>query len=131
MNQLLLDTHVWIWFANGNTEIPSKIKKLINQAGHQNGLFASAISAWELSMLEVRKKIILGMPCLDWIKQSLNSLNMQLLPLSPEVSVESCHLPAEFHSDPADQIIIATARVHNLHLVSKDKKIIQYSKKNI
>ena len=52
---------------------------------------------------------------------------MNLCPLSPEIALESCFLPGNFHGDPADRIITATARLGNLTLLTRDRKIIEYS----
>jgi len=125
---ILLDTHTWIWLINGQPKFSSKILKLINQAASANAIFVSAISVWELSMLESKERIILTQPVNDWIKDALNAPGIQLIPLLPEISVESCRLPGNFHGDPADRIIVATARIKKLSIITKDKKILTYSK---
>lgn len=125
MKQLLLDTHVWIWFSNGNEDLSKPTRKLINQA---DKLFIAAISLWELSMLEAKNRIVLEMPCVEWINQSLALANIQVLPLTTPIAVDSCHLPGNFHDDPADRLIVASARVANLKLMTRDQRILSYSK---
>ena len=70
------------------------------------------------------------MECLDWVKQALSAPGISLAPLTPEIAVLSNRLPGEFHGDPADRIIVATALELNAILVTKDKKILRYSESN-
>ncbi len=125
---ILLDTHAWIWLVNGDANLSKKAINYIQSFVAENNIFLSTISTWELAMLEAKKKIILTSPCLEWINKSLQLTGIQLLPLSPNIAVESSRLPGDFHGDPADRIIVATARIENLTLVTKDSKIIEYSK---
>jgi len=62
-----------------------------------------------------------------WLTQALNYPGVQLLELTPQIAVESTQLPGEFHKDPADQIIVATARIYNSPLVTLDGRILAYS----
>lgn len=127
---LLLDTHVLIWLMNGNDNISKKSQKLIEHA-HKNGnIFISAISVWEVGMLEQKKRIILNKPCLEWIKEAL-SFGIRLSPLTPEIAVESCQLPGYTAGDPADRIIIATARVESLTLLTCDENILAYGRQKL
>jgi len=128
--QLLLDTHVFIWLMNGDDTLSPKIQQYIENIVEEEGVIAiSPISLWEISMLHSRKRIILNQPCLSWIKHSLNSPGMQLAELTPEIAVDSCTLPTEFHGDPADRIIVATARILEIPLVTRDHNILTYSHK--
>lgn len=129
-NGILLDTHIVLWLMEGKSEFSKKTLEIIEQAASKNSLFISAISIWEISMLEVKGRIILSQPISDWIKQTLASPGIQLLPLTPEISIESSNLPGNFHGDPADRIIVATARIENLTLITKDKKILEYGKQH-
>ena len=128
MKAFLLDTHVWIWYINGSEELSKSSKKTINQALHDRTVWLAAISLWEMSMLVKRKRIILEMPCLEWINQSIATTHMQIKQLTPEIAAESCNLPGSFHGDPADCLITATARVEGLTLFTRDTKLIEYSK---
>ena len=78
---------------------------------------------------EAKKRITLGMPCIHWIKSSIDEFGITLLPLTPDIAVESCQLPDNFHGDPADRIIVATARIENCQLLTRDKNILSYGKK--
>ena len=127
MKGLLLDTHVWIWYAIGSNEINQSLRKEIGNAIKNNNVYIAAISLWEISMLESRRCLILEMPCLEWIKNAIDYTHAQILRLSPEIAVESCNLPDAFHDDPADRLIVATARVEALSIVTRDKRILDYS----
>jgi len=127
--QYLIDTHIWIWFSAGSSQLSKKIRNMINHAILDGVLYLSSISLWELSMLVAKGRLALTMPTIDWQKQSIQKLNLKIMPLTPEIAVDSCHLPGEFHSDPADRIIVASARVNNYHLITSDSSILQYSKK--
>jgi PIN domain nuclease of toxin-antitoxin system len=127
MNEILLDTHVLIWYVNGN-EINKRTRKIIDSAVETNSIYLAAISLWEISMLEAKKRIILEMPCLEWINRSIRELHLQIAPITPSIAVESCHLSASFHGDPADRLIVGTARVEGMSLVTRDATILDFSK---
>jgi len=126
MSALLLDTHVWIWYASGSDKLPKTAHKAITQAVHQGQLNIAAISLWELSMLVVKKRISIEMPSIEWINRSLEMAQINILPLTPTIALESCQLPGSFHEDPADRLIVATARVEKLTLFTSDSKILHY-----
>lgn len=128
MNSILLDTHVWVWYTSGNENLPKSTRKTIDLAAQNRSLWIAAISLWELSMLDARKRIILDMPCLEWINKSIELIPLQIAALTPSISTESCRLPGEFHGDPADRLIIATARVEGLSLITRDTKILNYGR---
>lgn len=128
MSKFLLDTHVFIWHINGDEELAKSTRKLIDIAAQNNTLYMAAISLWEISMLSLKKRIILGMPCLEWINKSLIATRTQVLPLTPAIAVESCHLPGTFHEDPADRLIVSTTRIEGLTVLTRDSKILTYSR---
>ncbi|OJX14371.1 MAG: hypothetical protein BGO77_05860 [Caedibacter sp. 37-49] len=128
--KLLLDTHVFLWLMNGENELSIKAKEILEQSLIDGSVAISAISLWEISMLHARERILLNQPCLTWIKRSLEAPGITLYPLTPEVTVESTSLPGGFHGDPADRIIVATARVLGIPLITRDQKILDYGKDN-
>lgn len=125
---LLIDTHGFIWFVNGDSQLASKQIKLITQAVENNSLYLSSISLWEISMLVAKNRISFTTSCLHWLTKAVSLTNTSVLPISPEIAVESCHLPGQFHDDPADRIIVATARIEELTLLTRDEKILNYGK---
>src|SRR3990167_3173963 len=108
---ILLDTHVWIWLVKGDVTVKPSIRKIIENAYEEGNLAISTISVWEIAMLVSKKKLILSLPTLDWIHRAVRVTRSELIGLSAEVAVESCQLPNEFVGDPADRIIVATARL--------------------
>jgi len=130
INNLLLDTHVLIWLMNGNHTLSKKSQERIERARENSSLFISAISVWEVGMLEQKQRIILNKPCLEWIKNSLH-YGIRLLALTPEISIESCQLPGYPAGDPADRIIIATARIESLVLLTCDERILAYGEQKL
>jgi PIN domain nuclease of toxin-antitoxin system len=122
---IVLDTHIWIWWVHGDPRLtPEQAHVLQEHEG--SGLGVSPISCWEVAKLVEYKR--LGLPCAvgEWLDQALSYPGVQLLELSTRVVVESTQLPGEFHRDPADQIIVATARVLDCPLTTADEKILRY-----
>lgn len=128
---LLLDTHIWIWLMNGDAQKLSLLcRETIEHSSQSGKLAVSAISVWEVGMLEAKGRIKLTKACLDWVNEALSAPGIRLIPLSPEIAIESSHLPNVLHGDPADRILAATARVCNAVLVTQDTKLIEYSKQH-
>lgn len=128
MNNILLDTHIFIWLMSGSDRLTQKAKKSIETCTENEGyIFVSAISIWEIGMLVQKRRLTLKEPILQWIQESLSAPYIQLATLSPEIAVESCQLPGEFHGDPADRMIVATSRVLNTPLLTMDDRILSYA----
>ncbi len=122
---IVLDTHIWVWWVHGDTQLTQKYQDYI-QAQEPQGLGISAISCWEVAKLVERGRLILPCPVDEWLDLALAYPGICLLELIPRICVESTQLPTDFHRDPADQIIVATARVYNCPLVTMDSKIQIY-----
>jgi PIN domain nuclease of toxin-antitoxin system len=121
---IVLDTHVWVYWVDGGTHLPRDYQALI-QAEAPNGLGVCATSCWEVAKLVELGRLQLACPVDQWLAQALQP-PVQLLPLTPDVAVGSTQLPGAFHKDPADQIIVATARVYGCPLVTLDRLIRAY-----
>ncbi|GHU10997.1 twitching motility protein PilT [Alphaproteobacteria bacterium] len=128
MTDILLDTHIFLWLMNGDSKLAqenlSKIDSVINSEGR---ICLSAISIWEIAMLEAKRRIALTQPIRKWVEQAIEIAFVKVMELSTEILLDSCHLPGEFHSDPADRMIVATSRVKNIPLITQDEKILNYS----
>jgi PIN domain nuclease of toxin-antitoxin system len=122
---ILLDTHVWVWWVHGEAKLPEQLHTYID-ANQASGLGISIISCWEIAKLVEYQRLILPQPVEAWMSQALAYPGIQLLSLTPRIVVESTQLPGAFHRDPADQLLVATARVHNYPLVTLDEKILAY-----
>jgi len=124
---LLLDTHIWIWLVNGDRELlGSESLGHIEKAAGKSALLLSAISAWEVAMLEAKGRLRLAGDCMDWVKTAIKVPGMSLCNITPEIAVNSSRLPGNFHGDPADRIIVATAREKDVVLVTRDRRILEY-----
>jgi PIN domain nuclease of toxin-antitoxin system len=124
----VLDTHVWIWMVEGDRRtLSAAVIRSIEEAATAGAVRVSAISVWEVAMLEARGRISLSRPVSDWVDDALRVPGIQLLPLTPEIAVESTRLPGEPHGDPADRILIASARILSAHLATCDRGILNYA----
>jgi PIN domain nuclease of toxin-antitoxin system len=121
---IILDTHVWVWWVDGSPQLPADYQSFI-QAEAANGLGVCAISCWELAKLVELGRLVPTVPVGQWLAQALQP-PVLLLPLTPEVAVGSTTLPGTFHRDPADQLIVATARHFDCPLVTADRLIRAY-----
>jgi PIN domain nuclease of toxin-antitoxin system len=122
---IVLDTHIWVWWVHGDAHLtPQQLGHL--QANESQGLGISAISCWEVAKLVEKGRLVLPRPLLEWFEQALAYPGVRLLELTPRIAVESTQLPGTFHADPADQLIVATARVHGCSLLTADARILSY-----
>ena len=122
---ILLDTHPWIWWVHDDARLPSNYRDELEYR-EADGLGVSVISCWEIAKLVEYNRLVLPVPVEQWLQQALSYPGIQLIDLTPRIAVESTQLPAPFHRDPADQIIVATARVHRCPLMTVDSKILDY-----
>jgi PIN domain nuclease of toxin-antitoxin system len=123
--KILLDTHAWFWAVSEPERLSNKALKTITRAEPGDRGIAS-ISIWEFVMMVTRGKVQISTTLDQWFERAVSGASITVFPLSPQVAIESCSLPGEFHKDPADRLIAATARVHGLTLVTKDAEIIEY-----
>lgn len=118
---ILLDTHTWIWWA---AEVPRRLSASARRAiADSPTVGVSAISAWEVAMLVAKGRLELDRDVLVWIRQALALPRVTLLPLTPEIAVRSTRLGDSFPGDPADRILVATARELGAQLVTKDRAL--------
>jgi len=121
---IVLDTHIWVWWVDGGAQLPADVLAYV-EAEKSQGPGVCAISCWEVAKLVELGRLQLALPLDQWVEQALQS-PVQLLSLTPEVAVESSRLPQPFHRDPADQMIVATARLYGWKLVTLDRAIRAY-----
>jgi PIN domain nuclease of toxin-antitoxin system len=120
----LLDTHVLLWWVNGDPRLSSEQLQILEQANEDQPLWVSDISLWEIATLASLKRIELQIPLRDWLERATAPPLVQRMPISPTVAVEVAALPPDFHRDPADRIIVASARVLGANLLTRDDRII-------
>lgn len=130
MSGLLLDTHVWLWYAEGVPDkLPARSVKALDQARRGASLWVSAVSVWEIGVLQQKGRIQLSAPLRAWVERALDAPGIRFAPLDAAAAVESTLLPGTPHSDPADRFLLATARVEGLALATRDERILEYSRK--
>jgi len=116
----LLDTHTWVWWHMHPQNLSRKVKILIGNASRYDELLLSAISPWEFSKLLEKGRIGISCDPEDWINAALDLPKLRLVHLSPILANRSTILPQPFHDDPADQIIVATAREENATILASE-----------
>jgi PIN domain nuclease of toxin-antitoxin system len=107
-------------------KLSQKVKDIIGNASSYEEMLLSAISPWEFSKLLEKRRLGISCHPEKWIHTALDMPKLRLVPLSPILSYRSTTLPQPFHNDPADQIIVATARQKNATILTKDEKILAY-----
>lgn len=122
---ILLDTHIWVWWVSDNEQLSDEHREII-ELYLDTGLGVSIISCWEVAKLVEYKRLKLVQPVGQWLREALAYPGVQLLDLTPTIVVESTQLPGDFHNDPADQLIVATARIYDIPLLTVDSKIVAY-----
>ena len=122
---ILLDTHIWVWLVSDTQHLRPRQRELLDQ--HEaSGLGVSIISCWEVAKLVEKGRLVLQQPVGEWLAAALRRPHITLLSLTPEIVVDATQLPKGFHSDPADQLIVATSRIMNIPLLTADDKILNY-----
>jgi len=122
---LILDTHVLVWLDSASTRLGERARKQIDKALREESLYISAITFWEAAMLAEKRRLTMNMEVLDW-RASLLEKGLKELSLSGEIAILSAGL-ADFHGDPADRMIVASALRHTATLCSADEKILAWS----
>ena len=124
---IVLDTHVLLWWVNGSDLLSPAAEKVIRKTLIQGGeIIVSTISAWEISMLIDKGRLVLGMDVESWFDEVTQIDGVRFIPVDNEIAIKSTVLPGEFHKDPADRMIVATARKLAVSLVTADQKITNY-----
>lgn len=117
---IILDTHAWLWWMTESPKLSQKESKAIL---NHSVIGTPSISCWEIAMLVAKNRITLSMDVQAWLKLSIEHPKIRLLSLSPEIAVLSTRLPGNFHSDPADRLIVATCLTYQVSLILKDSLI--------
>lgn len=122
---LLLDTHLWLWAVEAPEKLGRRTKALLLKSS--NDRLVSAISALEIARLCLEEKVIFAVSPKTWIEDSARDLRLQHVEVGYAVAVEAYSLPEPFHRDPADRILVATARSYQATLLTADERILAYS----
>jgi PIN domain nuclease of toxin-antitoxin system len=126
---LLLDTHTLLWMVENHPRLGAETAKALNRAAREDRIAVSAITPWEIALLVSKKRIDLHQDPLEWVSAALSLPGVHLIPFEPEIAVASTRLPFDMHSDPADRILVATARHLGATLVTADETLLSLAKK--
>lgn len=124
---IVLDTHVLIWVVSDDDRLGANARTRIEETAQSDFVVISAITPWEITMLVEKGRLQLGQDVRVWIEKSLALPGIYLAPIEPAIAIDSVRLPGDFHADPADRFIIATARYYNAPLMTADSAILSYS----
>ena len=120
---VLLDTHIWVWWLTSGSPLAHAERNSLDAKAAHRELFLPAISLWEAQVLHAKRRLELPLPFAEWLARATDERMISVLPLSVEVVLALDALPASFHGDPADRLIVATARAHALPLATHDAAI--------
>lgn len=130
MNGYLLDTHSWLWVQRGDaSRFSPRVRAEIEERQRRSQLFFSAISILEVARLVALNQYVLPTSVDEFVEEALTDDGLILLPLTPRILIESTRLPGNFHRDPNDRILAATARENGLTLITQDKEILRYGQR--
>jgi PIN domain nuclease of toxin-antitoxin system len=121
--KVLLDTHVWIWWLTPGSPLSQGEKASLDAAAGRGELCVSAISLWEAQLLHSKGRLELPLPFADWLVRATDERMITVLPPDVNVILALDALPKAFHGDPADRLIVASARRHGLRLATRDAGI--------
>lgn len=121
---IVLDTHIWVWWVDNNGRLTQKHQDWIEPYQSQ-GLGVSIIYCWEVAKLVELGRLTLSLAVDEWLAAALAYAGVQQLELTIPIIIQSTKLTG-FHSHPADQIIVATAKIHGCPVLTADAKNLAY-----
>ncbi len=121
---IVIDTHIWVWWVQNDARLTVKLRRCL-QDYQYDGIGVSILSCWEVAKLVERNRLILPLAIDVWLDTALTYPGVRLLDLTLPIVIESTQLSG-FHSDPFDQMIVATARIYRCPLLTIDAKILNY-----
>jgi PIN domain nuclease of toxin-antitoxin system len=122
---ILLDTHALIWLVEGSKSLGRRSVRLADDALARDELAVAAISFWEVAMLAQAERIEIALPPWEW-RLRVVRLGIHEAPLSGDVAIAAATL-SDFHPDPADRFIVASARALDAGLMTADERILRWS----
>ena len=123
MSRPLLDTHAWVWWISGDRRLAVREREALDSFPPSERPVLADISLWEVATLVERGRLELDMDLERWLAIASAPATVELARVTPAVAAEVARLPERFHRDPADRLIVATARVRKLSVLTRDRKI--------
>ena len=120
---VLLDTHVWVWWLTPGSSLSRAEREALDEKAARRELFLAAISLWEAQVLHAKRRLDLPLSFAEWLARATDDRMISVLPLDVDVVLALDALPDSFHGDPADRLIVATARAHALPLATRDSTL--------
>lgn len=121
---LLLDTHVVLWSQTAPDNLGAAASKTL--LAMQNKIFVSSVSALEFARHHALGRLQFSNDVRTWFLEVVRHLQASVVPVDVDIAVEAYRLPDFDHKDPADRLLVATARLHDCQLVTADEKILHY-----
>jgi PIN domain nuclease of toxin-antitoxin system len=122
--KLLLDTHVWIWSQEDPGRLGPQTKRLLTAAEHENHV--CTVSTLELARLASTGAVSVSIALREWVERALRAIQARTVQVSHEIALEAYALPEPFHKDPADRLLVAACRCHQLTVLTADERILTY-----
>jgi PIN domain nuclease of toxin-antitoxin system len=122
--KVLLDTHLWWWWVTGEPGPSPAQKRILARTSPETPVLLSDISLWEVATLVSLGRLVVTVPLREWLENAAAPPLVQRCAVSPAVAAAVAALPDDFHRDPADRLIVATAQVHGATLLTRDKRIV-------
>ncbi len=124
---IVIDTHVLIWWVSNPEKLSVKAKKILQKEKNNGSIIISSITVWEISMLVKKGRLKLTMDADKWFSEVESLPYVRFMPVDNTIAAKSVTLPGDFHNDPADRMIVATAKEQGAVLVTADERIRQYA----
>ena len=123
---ILLDTNAFLWWLSSHEKLSNPVQKAINLESKNQKLLVSSISIWEISLLVNKNRLSIGRPLEEWVTGLKDLEEIEFIPIDNSIAYKSTCLPGKFHADPADRLVVATARHLGATLITSDKLIRKY-----
>jgi PIN domain nuclease of toxin-antitoxin system len=125
---VLLDTHVWVWAAEGEVRrVGPRTRRLLTRAGRTGTVRISPVSIFEVAALHTLGRLRFAQPVEAWIRAALEQMDLRIAPVAPDAALDAGLIPREALADPLDRLLVATARYFESTLVTADDRILEYA----
>ena len=125
---IVIDTHALVWMIEGDPQLGPRARTLIEDELDAADVVIAAITLWEAAMLVDKNRLALSRPIGVWFEAVMSTPGFVLAGITVAIGVDAGTLPGSIHGDPADRLIIATARAHGCPVLTSDGKILDYAK---
>lgn len=123
---IVLDTHALLWWVEGDRKLSSRARRRIGSEREAGEVIVSSITAWEIALLIAKKRLGLAVDLNLWLAKVARIDGLRFAPVDNAIAVAAVNLPGPIHRDPADRIIVATARHYEAPLVTADRQLRAY-----